>query len=232
MDSKLLKLFMLSREAGDLDTREVPLSLEPMKAAAVSELPLPEQGWHYEPKTHGLRCLMFRDRHEIHLMSGVHNSVEKIFPEVVAAAARISRAKYVLDGEIVIPGLAPSAIKWRHAPRADVEALSLATPAHFLASDLLADALGRSLLHCPFSWRRMALEQLFDDIGRRGNGLWLSRATTNPAIVRQWLPLLETGTLERIVAQQLEKPYQPGTIGMRFLRGRRHSRHAAATERE
>ena len=45
---------------------EVSLSLKPMEAEPVNELPA--AGW-YEPKYDGFRCLVFRDDADVHLQS-------------------------------------------------------------------------------------------------------------------------------------------------------------------
>ena len=44
---------------------EVPLTLEPMEAEAVDELPPAGEGWQFEPKVDGFRCIIFRDGAQI-----------------------------------------------------------------------------------------------------------------------------------------------------------------------
>jgi len=48
---------------------DVPLSLEPMEAAPVDDLPAASDLWQYEPKIDGFRCLIFRDGDQVHLQS-------------------------------------------------------------------------------------------------------------------------------------------------------------------
>ena len=81
----------------------IPLSLKPMEAEPVEELPL-GKGWLYEPKYDGFRCLAFRDGDKIDLQSKKQKSLNRFFPEVVAGLARLKAERFVLDGELVIPG--------------------------------------------------------------------------------------------------------------------------------
>jgi ATP-dependent DNA ligase len=47
-------------------TLSIPLSLKPMEAEPVDELPR-GKGWLYEPKYDGFRCLAFRDGDQVEL---------------------------------------------------------------------------------------------------------------------------------------------------------------------
>src|SRR4051794_35453042 len=64
---------------------EIPLTLEPMEAQPVDDLP---QGrcWLFEPKYDGFRCLLFRDGDEVHLQSRRQRPLGRYFPEVIEAA--------------------------------------------------------------------------------------------------------------------------------------------------
>ena len=74
-----------------------------MEAEPVEELPL-GRGWLYEPKYDGFRCLAFRDGDDVELQSKKQKSLNRFFPEVVAGLARLKPERFVLDGELVIPG--------------------------------------------------------------------------------------------------------------------------------
>jgi len=64
---------------------EVPLSLLPMEAKPVNELPA-GAGWLLEQKYDGFRCIVFRDEATINLQSRRQRPLERYFPEVVRAA--------------------------------------------------------------------------------------------------------------------------------------------------
>ena len=75
----------------------------PMLAKAADALPEGE-GWIYEPKWDGFRCIVFRDGDEVELGSRNERPLTRYFPEVVAAVKSKLPARCVVDGEILIPG--------------------------------------------------------------------------------------------------------------------------------
>jgi hypothetical protein len=77
-------------------------ALAPMEAKLVSELP-EETGWQFEPKWDGFRALVFRDGDDIEISSKLGKSLARYFPEIVALVAGISQARFVLDGELILP---------------------------------------------------------------------------------------------------------------------------------
>ena len=81
----------------------------PMEALPATELPTGPV-WQYEPKWDGFRCLAFRDRKKIDLLSKSGKPLTRYFPELVAALRKLKAAQFVLDGEVVIP------FERRHCP--------------------------------------------------------------------------------------------------------------------
>src|SRR3954464_2441300 len=131
----------------------------PMLAKPVGAIP---PGQFYEPKWDGFRAIVFRDGEEVEIGSRKERPLTRYFPEVVSAVLRSFPARAVIDGEIVIAGdggLDFWALQQRIHPAASrVARLSTATPASFIAFDLLA--LGDAdLTSEPFVDRRAALEQ-------------------------------------------------------------------------
>ncbi len=190
---------------------DIPLSLEPMEAEPVDDLP-DGPGWQFEPKFDGFRCLAFRDGETVALQSRRQKPLQRFFPEVAAACAALPCERFVLDGELIIPGQAFDVLQSRLHPAASrILKLSGEFPARFVAFDLLADADGHSLLEKPFEARRAALETLFETIG--GNDFVLAEATRSPKTARKWLSRLGHG-LDGIVAKRLDLPYRPGQRAM------------------
>jgi len=66
-----------------LKSLAVPLSIEPMEAKLVAELP-EDPGWQFEPKWDGFRCLAFRAGAEVDLRAKSGKPLARYFPEVVA----------------------------------------------------------------------------------------------------------------------------------------------------
>src|SRR5262245_20886654 len=84
--------------------RPISLSLKPMEAEPVDDLPR-GKNWLYEPKYDGFRCLAFREGQKVDLQSKNQRSLNRFFPEVVRSLVRLKKTgRFVLDGELIIPG--------------------------------------------------------------------------------------------------------------------------------
>lgn len=59
-----------------------------MEALSVKEIPAGE-GWQYEPKWDGFRCLTFRDGKRIDLQSKSGQPLNRYVPEIVAALLKL-----------------------------------------------------------------------------------------------------------------------------------------------
>src|SRR5437764_8796740 len=146
----------------------MPLPIQPpyppMEAKLVESIPEGE-GWQYEPKWDGFRCLAFRDGERIELRSKSGQPLTRYFPDVAAALLGFRAKRFALDGEIVIPvkrRLSFEALQLRlHPAESRVRKLAAEHPAIYVAFDLLEDANGRALLDQPFAERRRALETFF-----------------------------------------------------------------------
>ena len=112
----------------------------PMLAKLARELP--QGDYAFEPKWDGFRCLAFRDHEHVALQSRAERPMERYFPEVSAALAALPEPRFVLDGEIVVitdRGSDFDALLKRIHPAAKhVDRLAAATPASYVAFDLLA----------------------------------------------------------------------------------------------
>jgi ATP-dependent DNA ligase len=187
---------------------EVPLALQPMEAVPVNDLPTGE-GWLFEPKYDGFRCILFRDSDTVHLQSRRQRPLGRYFPEIIEAADCLPIRQFAFDGELIVPDQPFDTLQLRLHPAASrVQLLSRQHPAQIVVFDLLANENGRSLLDKLFSDRRAALEAAFKRIGRN-DSFMLSKATTSRETARGWLKHLGQG-LDGIVAKRLDLPYRPG----------------------
>jgi ATP dependent DNA ligase domain len=85
-------------------------------------------------------------------------SLNRFFPEVVAGLARLKADRFVLDGELIIPGQPFETLQLRLHPAARrIAELSGKFPARLVVFDLPADESG-SLVAKPFAERREALK--------------------------------------------------------------------------
>ena len=189
----------------------IDLQYPPMEAATKSEIPVGD-GWQYEPKWDGFRCLAFRDGDDVRLQSKSGQPLERYFPEVVAALLTLEAPRFVLDGEIVVPvrgALSFDDLLQRIHPAASrIAKLSTETPAVYIVFDLLVSEKGMPIVSHPLIERRplldsFALKYLHDDSVR------LSPATREIDVVTQWFETVGGG-LDGIVAKRLDLPYMSG----------------------
>ncbi|MGZ5217822.1 MAG: ATP-dependent DNA ligase, partial [Caldimonas sp.] len=128
--------------------RRAAPTIEPMLAKAVAALP-PEGDFLFEPKWDGFRAIVFRaGPGEVAIQSRDLRPFDRYFPELHDALAERLPDGCIVDGEIVIVGangLDFDALQQRLHPAASrVARLAAATPASFVAFDLLA-LQGKSL---------------------------------------------------------------------------------------
>jgi len=180
--------------------------IAPMLAKPVAEIP--DVG-HVEPKWDGFRTIVFRDGDEVELGSRNEKPMTRYFPEVVEAVRAHLPARCVVDGEIVIARgdrLDFEALQQRiHPASSRVNLLARETPASFVAFDLLA--LGDDeLMGTGFAERRRRLE---DAMSGAAAPVFLTPATADLAVGRQWLEIFEGAGLDGVVAKPADAPYTP-----------------------
>ena len=79
-----------------------PEFIKPMLATLVDK-PFEQEGWLYEVKWDGYRCLAFLHNGKVHIKSRNNKSLdERFYP--VARSLSVLKSDVVLDGEIVVPG--------------------------------------------------------------------------------------------------------------------------------
>lgn len=203
----------------------LPLSKQyrPMEASPAANLPSGSD-WQYEPKWDGFRCLAFRDRKRIDLMSKAGKPLTRYFPELVAALAAIDAAKFIIDGEIVIPlegTLSFDNLLMRIHPAASrIQKLSQSTPSLFIVFDLLVKASGKSLVKVPLAARRPELEKFAERYLKANPMIRLSPATENLAQARKWFHM-GLG-LDGVMAKRRSLAYQSGErAGMQKIKAQR-----------
>jgi len=69
--------------------------------ATLTGTPFSRDGWLFEPKWDGERCLVFRNGHDLRLLSRNRQSLNEAYPEIVAAFRRQKLDSFVADGEVV-----------------------------------------------------------------------------------------------------------------------------------
>ena len=198
----------------------VQAPLAPMEALLAEEIP-DGPDWQYEPKWDGFRCLAVKDGKTVALWSKSGKPLGRYFPDVVATVEGLKADRFTLDGELIIVAdgrVAFDALQLRlHPAESRVRKLAAATPALFVAFDLLR-AGGKSLAGQPLAKRRAALEALVAK--EESPGLLLSPATADRKVALGWLKR-SGGALDGVIAKRLDQPYAPGERAMAKIKTRR-----------
>jgi len=184
-----------------------------MEALLAAELPEGD-GWQYEPKWDGFRCIARRDGDVIEMISRSGKPLGRYFPEVIEILGRIEEKGFILDGELILPladRLDFEALQMRlHPAESRVQRLAKETPAQLMLFDLLQAGSKRFDVK-PLFYRRAALETFYAK--NAVDGLLLSPATTDRGIALDWLKR-SGGALDGVVAKRLDQPYRFGERAM------------------
>jgi len=184
----------------------------PMEALATEELPSGD-GWLYEPKWDGFRCLAFRRGEAVLLQSKSGQTLGRYFPELIEAVRALPHDRFVLDGEIVIfteGALDFDALLQRiHPAQSRIRKLAAQTPTIYLVFDLVVDGAGASLVEVPLATRRARLAEFCARVSGDSR-VRLSPSTTDRAVAEQWMRDLGAGGLDGVVAKRLDATYRSG----------------------
>lgn len=191
-------------------------TLRPMEAK--SKLALPEEaGWQYEPKWDGFRCLAFKSGKDVDLRAKSGKMLGRYFPEVVALLRDVAVARFIIDGELVVPvggETSFDALQMRlHPAESRIRKLSHETPAKLILFDMLMTPRGKMLLGEPLTVRRAALEE-FAAKAAVHDRLELSSFTRDVREAKRWLKSGRHGAIDGVVAKPVNEPYLPGERAM------------------
>ena len=184
-----------------------------MEALLAAELP-EGQGWQYEPKWDGFRCLARRDGDKVTLTSKSGKPLARYFPEIAEMLRGLKSKQFLIDGELIIPSgdaLSFEALQLRlHPAESRVRKLAKETPAELMIFDLLEHG-GKSIAGVPLAKRREQLEHFF-----RTNvipGLQLSPMTCDRDTALAWLKR-SGGALDGVIAKRADLEYRSGERAM------------------
>ena len=183
-----------------------------MEARSVDAIPTGE-GWQYEPKFDGFRCLAFRREKQVYLQSKTGQPLARYFPDVVDALLQLPAKRFVLDGELVVDvggRFSFDELQLRLHPAASrVQKLAAAHPATFIVFDLLETDAGESLVEVLLQERRVALEKFAAKNFKASRAIKLAPATTSVAQAKKWFDKVG-GNLDGIIAKRRDAAYASG----------------------
>jgi ATP-dependent DNA ligase len=153
---------------------------------------------------------VFRDGDEVALISRGARPMTRYFPEVLPAFLKLGPSKLVLDGELIVVGkggLDFGALQQRiHPADSRVRMLSAATPAWFVAFDLLAEG-DEDLRPLTLGERRKRLEKLLK--GAK-SPVFLTPYTRDPKTAEKWFEQFEGAGLDGVIAKSWDGAYVSG----------------------
>jgi ATP-dependent DNA ligase len=187
--------------------------VEPMLAKLADTIP-DGDAFLFEPKWDGFRAIVFRGDDAVYIQSRDLRPLDRYFPELHDELLKKLPPGCVVDGEIVIAtanGLDFDALQLRLHPAASrVAKLAVASPASFVAFDLLAVG-GHDIMTWPQRQRREALERLLETVKPP---IHLTPATRDASTARDWHDRFEGAGLDGVIVKPLEGTYQPGKRAM------------------
>lgn len=181
--------------------------VEPMLAEQVPSLP--DEGFLYEPKWDGFRCLVFREGDWIGLRSRNDKSLDDIGDERIRESLlSLPRDSFVLDGELLgfsqEGGLSFRSVTTLRGDRGKPGVL----PVLVLFDIVFED--DTDLRGMPLRQRRVLLEDLLEQASLP---LFLSPITEDHAEATKWLERSFGHGVDGIVAKDPESRYLSGKIG-------------------
>jgi ATP-dependent DNA ligase len=206
----------------------------PMLAKLETALPVGE-GWLYEPKWDGFRCIVSVRDGAVELVSRDDRPMARFFPEVVSMLETLPTGNVVADGELVImhdDRFWFEDLQLRlHPAESRVRKLAGEIPASLILFDLL-EAGGEDLKGHPLGERRQRLERLAASIGAQrvperagamepGPETRLTPWTDDLATAERWFADEAWLGEDGIVAKRIDQPYQPGVRGWIKVKHRR-----------
>ncbi|WP_394939875.1 ATP-dependent DNA ligase [uncultured Ilumatobacter sp.] len=184
--------------------------VKPMLAKLARKIP-DGDGWIFEPKWDGFRCVVFRDGDRLELVSRNLKPLGRYFPELTQPLLDALPSRCIIDGEIVVADVAGNGLDFDgllqriHPAKSRIDRLAAETPAAFVAFDILA-CDNQSFLDRPMTERRA----LLIDALAPNSVVHLTPATTDRSIANVWFARFEGAGLDGIIAKPADGTYEPG----------------------
>ena len=209
----------------------VPPPVSPMLAKASAALP-DGDGWSFEPKFDGFRCVVFRDGDAVELGSRNERPLTRYFPEILQPLRDALPDRAVVDGELVVVtdyGLDFDRLSLRiHPAESRIRKLAEEIPVSFVGFDLLAEG-DDDLREQPFAARRARLEGA---LRSAPPAVYLGPATTDRDRAAVWFDHFEGAGLDGVIAKALDGPYREGERAMVKVKHKRTADCVVAGTRE
>jgi ATP-dependent DNA ligase len=185
----------------------------PMEARSAERLPEGE-GWWFEPKWDGFRCLAIRDGDQVALQAKSGKPLGRYFPEIVALLRSLRPDRFIIDGELLVQAegrFSFEALQMRlHPSETRIRRLAAETPAALTLFDMLLAPSGEDLRASPLAERHAALAAFSRSLADTP-AISVTPGTADRALAQTWL---DAGRLEGVVAKRWDGPYLEGERAM------------------
>lgn len=181
--------------------------MDPIKPMlAVSGQPFNREGWIFEPKIDGTRCVT-RVSKDVRMQNRRLVDITYRYPEVAGALAGVAE-DCVLDGEITVfvkgrPSFRALAERDHQNERMLIEYLSRAMPVSYVVFDILY-AKGKSVMDQPLRERKAILQEELEESDI------VSIADSFPEKGEDYFQAALKVGIEGVVAKRLDSQYLPG----------------------
>ncbi len=182
--------------------------MDPVKPMlAVSGKPFNREGWIFEPKIDGTRCIAAVSK-DVRLQNRRLVDISYRYPELVAALA-LAAPQCVLDGEVTVfvkgrPNFRALAERDHQNEKIKIEYLSSAMPVSYVVFDILY-ANGENLMDQPLRERKRILQEKLQE------SEIVTIADSFPEKGEDYFQAALKMGIEGVVAKRLESFYNPGT---------------------
>ncbi len=156
---------LLPQDLPGAQEASLPRSVEPMQAT-LTDGPFSAEGWLFEPKLDGVRCMAIKDGDQVKLYSRRGLDSTKQYPSIAEQVALQMEPQLILDGEIVAPDENGIPSFQRLQQRlglqrdSDIRRAESEVPVIFYVFDLVYEN-GYDVRAAPLSERKALLEQDF-----------------------------------------------------------------------
>jgi DNA ligase D-like protein (predicted ligase) len=186
---------------------------------AVTGKPFSGEGWLFEPKFDGIRCIASICQQEVILWNRRLSVINQAFPEIVDALPDAVNTDCTLDGEIIImEGGKPdiSAILKRMSTGSSLAAQLKArsTPAQYVVFDIVKLG-GESLISHPLLERKQILARTIHGNDRIALTVYVEKSG------EMYFEAAQRSGFEGVVAKRIDSPYLPGVRSTQWVKFRK-----------
>ncbi|MDD1750910.1 MAG: non-homologous end-joining DNA ligase [Methanothrix sp.] len=183
---------------------------------AISGQPFNSEGWIFEPKIDGTRCIaeVFQDAKGVRLHNRRLLDITYRYPELALALDQASGC--VLDGEIAVfadgrPSFAALAERDHQSEMLAIDYLSRVMPASYVVFDILY-AQERSIMDLPLRKRKNILQEELQE------SEFVTIIDSFPEKGQDYFQAALKIGIEGIVAKRLDSIYEPGTRSQSWIK--------------